>query len=223
MYELRDRADKEHKAYRLTVVESVVEGAYYGVQGTTWRTPPLLAHPSAVKRVNGRRLELFRSGKRLRFVAWRTSSGVYWVSNTLTMKLRDDQMLALAASLTSTGRQAQVSEEPPRLAWGMWKRFLGAMVGHRRPDGGRHRDRDPARVRRRGERLPARSTPPIEDVDEVLDDVDAGDPQTILVLGSDRRYADKAAGHQAAVGHDHPRAPRPVEGRDGRALRSRAT
>jgi len=26
---------------------------------------------------------------------------VYWVSNTLTMKLRDDQMLALAASLTS--------------------------------------------------------------------------------------------------------------------------
>ena len=103
VYTLRDRADKEHYAYRLTVVESVIEGAYYGVQGTTWRTPPLLAHPSAVKRVNGRRLELFRSGKKLRFVAWRTSSGVYWVSNTLTMKLRDDQMLALAASLTSTG------------------------------------------------------------------------------------------------------------------------
>jgi polyisoprenyl-teichoic acid--peptidoglycan teichoic acid transferase len=103
VYTLRDRADKEHYAYRFTVVESVLEGAYYGVQGTTWRTPPLLAHPSAVKRVNGRRLELFRSGKKLRFVAWRTSSGTYWVSNTLTMKLRDDQMLALAASLTSTG------------------------------------------------------------------------------------------------------------------------
>ncbi|HEV2815466.1 MAG TPA: LCP family protein [Solirubrobacteraceae bacterium] len=105
VYELRDRADKPHKAYRITVVESVVEGAYYGVQGTTWRTPPLLAHPSAVRRVNGRRLELFRSGKRLRFVAWRTRAGVYWISNTLTMKLRDDQMLSLAASLTAKGRR----------------------------------------------------------------------------------------------------------------------
>ncbi len=101
VYRLRDRAGKEHWAYRLTLVENVVEGAYYGVQGTTWRTPPLLAHPSAVRRVDGKRLELFRSGKRLRFVAWRTRTGAYWVSNTLTMKLRDDQMLALAASLTS--------------------------------------------------------------------------------------------------------------------------
>jgi polyisoprenyl-teichoic acid--peptidoglycan teichoic acid transferase len=106
IYELRDRADKPHTAYRFTVVESVVEGAYYGVQGTTWRTPPLLAHPSAVRRINGKRLELFRSGRKLRFVAWRTSAGAYWISNTLTMKLRDDQMLALAASLT-TARAAK--------------------------------------------------------------------------------------------------------------------
>ena len=103
LYTVRDRADKPHRAYRLTVVESVVDGAYYGVQGTTWRTPPLLAHPSAVRRIGGRRLELFRSGKKLRFVAWRTSAATYWISNTLTMKLRDDQMLALAASLTSAG------------------------------------------------------------------------------------------------------------------------
>ena len=103
VYTLRDRASHPHKAYRLTVVESVVDGAYYGVQGTTWRTPPLLAHPSAVRRIGGRRLELFRSGSKLRFVAWRTSTAVYWISNTLTMKLRDDQMLALAASLTARG------------------------------------------------------------------------------------------------------------------------
>ena len=56
---------------------------------------------------SGRRLELFRSGKKLRFVAWRTSTGVYWISNTLTMKLRDDQMLALAASLTSVGGERE--------------------------------------------------------------------------------------------------------------------
>ena len=54
-----------------------------------------------MKRIGGRRLELFRSGKKLRFVAWRTSAGSYWISNTLTMKLKDDQMLALAASLTT--------------------------------------------------------------------------------------------------------------------------
>ena len=100
LYQLRDRADKLQWAYRLTLVESVVDGAYYGVQGTTWRSPPLLAHPSAVRRIAGRRLELFRSGKKLRFVAWRTPGAVYWISNTLTMKLRDDQMLAMAASLT---------------------------------------------------------------------------------------------------------------------------
>jgi LCP family protein required for cell wall assembly len=104
VYRLRDRAGKPHWAYRLTLAESVVEGAYYGVQGTTWRTPPLLAHPSAVRRIDGKRLELFRTGKRLRLVAWRTSAGAYWVSNTLTMKLRDDQMLALAASLTTKRR-----------------------------------------------------------------------------------------------------------------------
>ena len=101
IYTLRDRADKPHKAYRLTIVESVIDGAYYGVQGTTWRSPPLLAHPSAVRRIGGRRLELFRAGRRLRFVAWRTSAATYWVSNTLTMTLRDDQMLALAASLSA--------------------------------------------------------------------------------------------------------------------------
>ena len=104
IYRIHDRANKPHWAYRLTVVESVVDGAYYGVQGTTWRTPPLLAHPSAVRRIAGRRLELFRSGRKLRFVAWRTPTAVYWISNTLTMKLRDDQMLALAASLTPVAK-----------------------------------------------------------------------------------------------------------------------
>ena len=76
-------------------------GQFYGVQGTTWRNPPLLASPSEVKRVRGRRLELFRSGKRLRFVAWRTDTAAYWISNTLNLKLDNDEMLAMAASLTS--------------------------------------------------------------------------------------------------------------------------
>jgi polyisoprenyl-teichoic acid--peptidoglycan teichoic acid transferase len=35
---------------------------------------------------------------------------------------------------------------------------------------------------------------PIAGVDSVLDDVDSGDPQTILLLGSDRRWGDRKAG-----------------------------
>jgi hypothetical protein len=32
-------------------------------------------------------------------VAWRTKRGVYWVSNTLTQTIGEDQMIAIAASL----------------------------------------------------------------------------------------------------------------------------
>jgi LCP family protein required for cell wall assembly len=101
VYDLRDRAGKPHRAYRLVVVENQVEGQYYGVQGTTWRNPPLLASPSERRKVHGRTLELFRSGSRLRFVAWRTSTAAYWISNTLNLRLDNDTMLALAASLTT--------------------------------------------------------------------------------------------------------------------------
>jgi polyisoprenyl-teichoic acid--peptidoglycan teichoic acid transferase len=100
-YGLRDRGGTLHRAYRIVVAENPQDGQFYGVQGTTWRNPPLLASPSEVQRVRGRRLELFRSGRRLRFVAWRTDKAAYWISNTLNLKLSNDEMLALAASLTT--------------------------------------------------------------------------------------------------------------------------
>jgi LCP family protein required for cell wall assembly len=100
-YGLRDRGGTLHRAYRLVVAENPGDGQFYGVQGTTWRNPPLLASPSEVRRVRGRRLELFMAGRRLRFVAWRTERAAYWISNTLNLKLSNDEMLALAASLTS--------------------------------------------------------------------------------------------------------------------------
>ena len=100
-YGLRDRGGTLHRAYRIVLVHNRDDGQFYGVQGTTWRNPPLLAEPSEVRRVRGRRLELFRSGRRLRFVAWRTDRAAYWISNTLNLKLDNDEMLALAASLTA--------------------------------------------------------------------------------------------------------------------------
>src|SRR4051794_38233740 len=104
VYTIRDRAGHKHKAYRLVVLESLSEGSYYGVQGTDWMTPPLLAHPTSTLTVHGRRLLLFKAGSRLRYVAWKRKDAVYWVSNSLTLNLSNAQMLGIAASLTHLGK-----------------------------------------------------------------------------------------------------------------------
>ena len=80
-------------------------GEYYGIQGTTWREPPILDDPSETRKVNGRKLELHYDGRRLRLVAWRTKRAVYWVSNTLTQSLSTRQMIAIAASLRRLGQK----------------------------------------------------------------------------------------------------------------------
>jgi LCP family protein required for cell wall assembly len=99
VYTIRDRGGRPHRAYRLVVLQSEIEGQYYGIQGTTWRSPPMLAHPTATKKVGGRRLMLFQDGRRLRFVAWKRKDAVYWVSNSLSLGLTNDQMIGIAASL----------------------------------------------------------------------------------------------------------------------------
>ena len=102
-YTLRDRAGRRQDAYRMVVVQDATEGQYYGIQGTTWRTPPFLDKPTSTKEVRGRRLLLFGSGRRLRFVAWKTPRALYWVSNTLRMSLTNDQMVGVARSLRRFG------------------------------------------------------------------------------------------------------------------------
>jgi LCP family protein required for cell wall assembly len=98
VYTLRDRAGRRRDAYRLVFVQNELEGQYYGLEGTDWRTPPLLAHPTGRRTVNGRRLLLFREGSRLRTVAWRTKKAAYWISNTLGSALTNDQMIGIAAT-----------------------------------------------------------------------------------------------------------------------------
>lgn len=103
-YRIKTPEGKMKAAYRL-VVSYGEDGNYYGIQGTTWLDPPILRHPSADRRtVNGKKLELFYDGRRLRTVAWRTPKAVYWVQNTLQERLTNDQMLAIAGSLTRLGR-----------------------------------------------------------------------------------------------------------------------
>jgi hypothetical protein len=104
VYDIYDRAHRRYRAYRI-VVSTGRQGQFYGVQGTNWRSPPLLDNPSGTTRMAGRRYQLFTDGNRLAFVAWRTPRGVYWVSNTLSRTLTNAQMLAIARSLTRVGER----------------------------------------------------------------------------------------------------------------------
>ena len=103
VYTIRDRAGRPHRAYRLVFVQSEIDGQYFGVQGTDWRTPPLLARPTSARNIAGRKLMLFRDGDRLRYVVWRTRRAVYWVSNSLSLALTNAQMLGIARSLRTFG------------------------------------------------------------------------------------------------------------------------
>ena len=86
VYDIFDRAHRRYRAYRI-VVNTGVQGQYYGVQGTNWKSPPILDNPSTTVRMRGRTYELFTDGNRLALVAWRTPRAAYWVSNTLSRTL----------------------------------------------------------------------------------------------------------------------------------------
>jgi polyisoprenyl-teichoic acid--peptidoglycan teichoic acid transferase len=98
IYTLRDERGKKREAYRLVLSTRRV-GEYYGVQGLAWKAPPILDDPDRTIRRGNRKFRLYYDGKRLRLVAWRTKRGVYWISNTLTQTIGEDQMIAIAASL----------------------------------------------------------------------------------------------------------------------------
>ncbi|MDE3132695.1 MAG: LCP family protein [Acidobacteriota bacterium] len=103
---------KRYPAYVMTLLKSyggVTEtgtGAYATVEGTTWpgaghaEGPPLLRSPTSTKDVNGKLLYLYSQGSHLATVAWKTSSAVYWISNTIQNDIPNVQMVAMAASFT---------------------------------------------------------------------------------------------------------------------------
>jgi polyisoprenyl-teichoic acid--peptidoglycan teichoic acid transferase len=102
-YTLHDQRHKPFAAYRMTLAINPLLGQYYGVQGTSWRTPPILNDPTVTRTIAGKQLMLYFNGRKLTVAAWRTSRGVYWISNTLTDTLSNKQMLGIAGSLTRAG------------------------------------------------------------------------------------------------------------------------
>jgi LCP family protein required for cell wall assembly len=102
LYTIEDRAGYKYKAYRI-VGYAGENGQYWGVEGMTWRSPPILDDPSDTETMNGRKYDMYYDGTRLRLIAWRTKKAVYWVSNTLSRTLTNEQMRDIAKSLTRVG------------------------------------------------------------------------------------------------------------------------
>jgi LCP family protein required for cell wall assembly len=96
VYKIRANG-RTYGAYRMVLKRSLV-GEYYGVQGTTWKDPPILQDASETRKMGRREYELHYDGDRLRLVAWRTDKAAYWISNTLLQTLSERQMLAIARS-----------------------------------------------------------------------------------------------------------------------------
>jgi polyisoprenyl-teichoic acid--peptidoglycan teichoic acid transferase len=98
VYRLKGPNGKRYGAYRIVARRGRV-GEYYGVQGLTWKHPPILEKtPHDKVRMGRRDFEVHYDGDRVRLVAWRTDKAVYWVSNTLLLTLTKRQMLSIARS-----------------------------------------------------------------------------------------------------------------------------
>jgi LCP family protein required for cell wall assembly len=102
-YTIVDRTGKRHRAYRIVAYEGRI-GQYYGIQGTDWRSPPILDDPDRRVTSGRRTYQLFYDGSRLKLVAWQTRRGTYWISNTLLRTLTNRQMMAIARSARPAGR-----------------------------------------------------------------------------------------------------------------------
>jgi LCP family protein required for cell wall assembly len=101
-YDIFDRNKNKYRAYRIVLAEGD-NGQYYGVQGTTWKAPPILDNPTDEVRMRKRTYQRYFDGHRLRLIAWKTDRAVYWVSNTLSQRLTNRQMMDIARSLQRIG------------------------------------------------------------------------------------------------------------------------
>jgi LCP family protein required for cell wall assembly len=102
-YEIFDRNRNRYRAYRI-VLYAGEAGQYYGVQGTTWKAAPILDNPTDEVRMRKRTYKRYFDGRKIRLIAWETPRAVYWVSNSLTQKLSNRQMMDIARSLQRIGQ-----------------------------------------------------------------------------------------------------------------------
>ncbi|HEX6115586.1 MAG TPA: LCP family protein [Solirubrobacterales bacterium] len=97
-----DTYDGEHyPSYKLvfSMQSSFGVPEYYGVMGTKWTRAPILENPSETRKIGDREYLLFYEGNQLQVVGWKTKDAAYWVSNSLTGSLSEEQMIAVAESM----------------------------------------------------------------------------------------------------------------------------
>jgi hypothetical protein len=99
--------DKEHKAVRLTYRMGTNE--YWGVQMTDWDDAPVLGGRNFVRKIGGRRYELYYNGPRLHMVVLRTDGASYWVVNSLLDRLSNETMIAIAKGLRPLAKVAKAA------------------------------------------------------------------------------------------------------------------
>jgi hypothetical protein len=97
--------DDVYHGYKMVIDKpgGSVPTEYYGVSGTDWQDPPILANPSETREIDGNDYLLYYDGGRLRMVAWKTNKAAYWVTNTLSQTLSEAEMLSIATSLHELG------------------------------------------------------------------------------------------------------------------------
>lgn len=96
-----DKDKKEHKAIRLTY--HMGSNEYWGIQMTDWDKAPVLSGRNFVRRIKGRRYELYYNGPRLHMVVLRTKDASYWVVNSLLDRMSNETMIAIAKGLKPFG------------------------------------------------------------------------------------------------------------------------
>ena len=102
-YDIFDRNKNRYRAYRIVLAQGD-SGQYYGVQGMTWKAPPILDNPTDEVRMRKRTYQRYFDGHKLRLIAWKTPKAVYWVSNSLSKSLTNAQMMDIARSLQRIGQ-----------------------------------------------------------------------------------------------------------------------
>lgn len=86
-----------HKAVYVTYSADAYDQVF-GVQAIQWDKPPILDGPTATREYKGRTLLLYFNGASLQRVAWKEDGNSYWLENSLTGRIPNSAMIAMAKS-----------------------------------------------------------------------------------------------------------------------------
>jgi LCP family protein required for cell wall assembly len=99
-YDFISKQHKHRPAYRI-VVKAPGLGQYWGIQGLANFNPPNLKAPHETRHYHGQAYDLYFEGKVTRSVAWKVKHTWYWVQNTLSGELSENQMITIARTARS--------------------------------------------------------------------------------------------------------------------------